>query len=560
MRDLAGDLGKQVLVDIAGSDVELDREMVEIIRDPLTHIVRNAIDHGIEAPAARRAGGKPEAGLLSISARQTGNQILIDILDDGRGIDDARLVEKAIQAGTLDTASAGRLTRRERFDLMFAPGLSTAETVTAISGRGVGMDVVRANIERIGGTVEIDSTPGEGTRMTLRVPLTLSIIPALTVGIDGQRFAIPRSSVEEIVHLAEGTLEIDEIGGSVFARIRQRRLPCLMAHEVLQLGGDRRDLGRPVLVLRLASGALFALMVDDVFAHEELVIKPAAPCLIATGLFVGTTLTDDGRPILLLEVGGLARAGGLAADLFERRARDVEHLPEERVATTKVIIFTGLDGHRRAIPMAVLDRIEQVDASAIERHGPRAFVVVRDAILPLAGLGGPEDALPRRLRLLSLSDGTSQVAYAIHEAHELHEIDSARLAEDASGEEETILLINGEAVRVLSAYHLFAAHARTPSRTIRRTCALPADDRWIQDFVRPMVEAAGYAIVEPDGADEPDLAICSASAGAPPRAREIICLLSEPANDPGAHATRGHIYRYDHKALLGAIDPTARRA
>src|SRR5215213_5272450 len=199
VRDLSAELGKQVLVDIEGGDVELDREMIEMIRDPLTHIIRNAVDHGIETPADRIAAGKREIGILCVSARQSGNQILIDIQDDGRGIDGKKLVEKAIAAGTVDKSDAAQLTPREQLALIFEAGLSTAKEVTAISGRGVGMDVVRSNIERIGGIVEVDSKLGEGTRMTLRVPLTLTIIPALTVSIAGQHFAIPRSAIDEIV-------------------------------------------------------------------------------------------------------------------------------------------------------------------------------------------------------------------------------------------------------------------------------------------------------------------------------------------------------------------------
>ena len=199
VRDLSAELNKQVLVDIEGGDVELDREMIEMIRDPLTHIIRNAVDHGIEKPAERLKAGKREIGLLSVCARQSGNQILIDIIDDGKGIDGAKLVQKAVAAGVVEAAEGSRLSPREQLALVFEAGLSTAKEVTAISGRGVGMDVVRSNIERIGGTVEVDSTPGTGTRMTLRVPLTLTIIPALTVSIGSQHFAIPRAAIDEIV-------------------------------------------------------------------------------------------------------------------------------------------------------------------------------------------------------------------------------------------------------------------------------------------------------------------------------------------------------------------------
>ena len=235
VRDLSAELGKQVLVDIEGGDVELDREMIEMIRDPLTHIIRNAVDHGIELPAERLKAGKREIGLLCVSARQSGNQILIDIQDDGRGIDGKKLVEKAIPAGIVEKADAAQLSRREQLALVFEAGLSTAKQVTAISGRGVGMDVVRSNVERIGGIVEVDSKPGDGTRMTLRVPLTLTIIPALTVSIGSQHFAIPRTAIEEIVRANGESVTLEQVGGAGVATIRGRRVPEVSLAEILGL-------------------------------------------------------------------------------------------------------------------------------------------------------------------------------------------------------------------------------------------------------------------------------------------------------------------------------------
>jgi two-component system, chemotaxis family, sensor kinase CheA len=224
VRDLSAELGKQILVDIEGGDVELDREMIEMIRDPLTHIIRNAVDHGIELPAERLKAGKREIGILSVSARQSGNQILIDIHDDGRGIDGKRLVEKAVANGVIEKSDAAQLTQREQLALIFEAGLSTAREVTAISGRGVGMDVVRSNVERIGGVVEVDSKLGEGTRMTLRVPLTLTIIPALSVSIGAQHFAIPRSAIEEIVRANGESVTLEHLGGAGVATILGRRV------------------------------------------------------------------------------------------------------------------------------------------------------------------------------------------------------------------------------------------------------------------------------------------------------------------------------------------------
>jgi len=241
VRDLSAELGKQVLVDIEGGDVELDREMIEMIRDPLTHIIRNSVDHGIETPPERLKAGKREIGLLSVSARQSGNQILIDIQDDGRGINGNKLVEKAIAAGVMEKSEVANLSPREQLALIFEAGLSTAKQVTAISGRGVGMDVVRSNIERIGGVVEVDSTLGQGTRMTLRVPLTLTIIPALTVSVAGQNFAIPRSAIDEIVRANGESVTLEKLGYSQEAR------PHWKTYQELAPKGEWVELAREFL-------------------------------------------------------------------------------------------------------------------------------------------------------------------------------------------------------------------------------------------------------------------------------------------------------------------------
>src|SRR4051794_25129688 len=385
VRDLSADLGKQVLVDIEGGDVELDREMIEMIRDPLTHIVRNAVDHGIEKPADRLKAGKREIGILAVSARQSGNQILIDIHDDGRGIDGKKLVEKAITAGIIDKAAGAQLSPREQLALIFEAGLSTAKQVTSISGRGVGMDVVRSNIERIGGIVEVDSKPGQGTHMILRVPLTLTIIPALTVSIAGQHFAIPRSAIDEIVRANGESVVLEHLGGAGVATIRGRRVPEVSLAKILgiQSGIDEKD--RTLIVLRPAGGDVYALSVDRIHDHEELVVKPAAPAVMATGLYAGTTLADDGSPILLFDPAGLAEVGGIKLETHERAARIAENSALAESFSAPVLLFRGLDGARRAIRLAVVDRIEEVPADSIREAAGQLRVQLGEAILPLAG-------------------------------------------------------------------------------------------------------------------------------------------------------------------------------
>ncbi|HYX45221.1 MAG TPA: chemotaxis protein CheA, partial [Sphingomicrobium sp.] len=457
VRDLSAELGKQVLVDIEGGDVELDREMIEMIRDPLTHIIRNAVDHGIETPAERLKAGKREIGILSVSARQSGNQILIDIQDDGRGIDGKKLLAKALDVGLLERDEAAKLSPREQLALVFEAGLSTAKEVTSISGRGVGMDVVRSNIERIGGIVELDSKLGAGTRMTLRVPLTLTIIPALTVSIAGQHFAIPRSAIEEIVRANGESVTLEHLGGAGVATIRGRRVPEVSLAEILGLESDVDEIDRKLIVLRPAGGDVYALSVDRIHDHEELVVKPAAPAVMATGLYAGTTLADDGSPILLFDPAGLAQVGGIKLEAPERSARIAEGPQATASRSLAVLLFKTLDGCRRALPLAVVDRIEEVPVSAVKQAAGQLRVQVGDAILPLAGASGMELQGPK-IRLFRLNDGAHEIGYAFAEVVDFAAIENEVIHAERPGEISGVTLLNGEPAELVDAHWLFANH------------------------------------------------------------------------------------------------------
>jgi two-component system chemotaxis sensor kinase CheA len=552
VRDLSAELGKQVLVDIEGGDVELDREMIEMIRDPLTHIIRNAVDHGIETPTERIKAGKREIGILSVSARQSGNQILIDIQDDGRGIDGRKLVEKAISAGTLDKAAAALLTPREQLALIFEAGLSTAKKVTSISGRGVGMDVVRSNVERIGGIVEVDSKAGEGTRMTLRVPLTLTIIPALTVSIAGQHFAIPRSAIEEIVRANGESVTLEHLGGAGVATIRGRRVPEVSLAEILGLKSEMDKKDRTLVVLRPAGGDVYALSVDRIHDHEELVVKPAAPAVMATGLYAGTTLADDGSPILLFDAAGLAEVGGVRLEVQERAARIAEvNSANVGPQSTPVLLFKSLDGARRALRLALVDRIEEVPASAIKEAAGQVRVQLGEAILPLAGaradqLGGG------RVRLFRLNDGSNEIAYAFSEVIDFAAIEHDIIHADRPGEVSGVSLVGGEPAELVDAHWLFASYGGAAARhSAQLVCQLPGDDPWMQNMLRPIVEAAGYKVVGDDDEVQADLVIASEGSALPEdAAKHTIWLRAEP---DAAGKKDDSIYRYDRVGLLMAL-------
>ncbi|HEX6410100.1 MAG TPA: chemotaxis protein CheA [Sphingomicrobium sp.] len=549
VRDLSAELGKQILVDIEGGDVELDREMIEMIRDPLTHIIRNAVDHGIELPADRLKAGKREIGLLSVSARQSGNQILIDIQDDGRGINGKKLVEKAIAAGVIEKSDAADLSPREQLALIFEAGLSTAKEVTAISGRGVGMDVVRSNIERIGGIVEVDSTIGAGTRMTLRVPLTLTIIPALTVSVAGQSFAIPRSAIDEIVRANGESVTLEKLGGAGVATIRGRRVPEIALSDVLGIESDIPEQERSLVVLRPAGADVYALAVDRIHDHEELVVKPAAPAVMATGLYAGTTLADDGSPILLFDPAGIAQVGGVKLEAHDRAARIAETSSTPAEVDAPVLLFRGLDGARRAMRLAVVDRIEEVPATAIRPGAGQLRVQLGEAILPLAGVNG--DLPQEKVRLFRLNDGTCEIGYAFKEVIDLSAIANDIIPAEHPGEICAVTLVAGEPAELVDPHWLFSTFlTETERMPLQPICRLPADDPWMQNMLRPIVEAAGYRVVSEADEFEVDLAILSDASAEDATAARTIRLRAEP--DPASKKDET-IYRYDRAALLMAL-------
>jgi len=548
VRDLGAELGKQVRLEMDGGDVELDREMIEMIRDPLSHIVRNAIDHGIEAPDKR--GGKGQTGLLRVGARQAGNQIRIEVTDDGRGIDAETLVHKALAAGIVTPERVERMSPQQKMALIFSPGLSTASEVTAISGRGVGMDVVRANIERIGGLIDVDSRPGEGVRLVIRVPLTLTIIPALTVSAGGQIFAIPRSAIEEILRVAGSAVRIDTVGEARIATVRGRRVPLVSLPDLLGVDAAPDAFGAKIILLKPAGGDLYALAVDMVHDHEELVVKPAAPAVMAAGFYAGTTLADDGSPILLLDPSGIANEAGVRLEGDESDRHAAPALADSIGRETSLLLFRGLDGGLRAIPVPVVERIEDVPARAIRLAAGKLRVSTGDRIIPIAGTAvAPETGL---LRILRLTDGAAELAYAFAEVVDIRAVVLDLKPATVPGEIAGVALVDGAQVEIVDPYWLFAAHGDgAPSDDRRPVCALPAGDPWMDNMLRPLIESLGYHVVAAGPGVAADILIASAESADPekPATGEVLRLRATPE----APSDDDSIYRYDRAALLNAL-------
>lgn len=550
VRDLASELDKLVSLEIDGGDVELDREMIEMIRDPLTHIVRNAVDHGLESAFERQAAGKPIMGRLFVSARQAGNQILIEIIDDGRGIDAERVVQKALSAGIITPDRAEGMSWERKLELIFEPGLSTAQQVTSISGRGVGMDVVRANVERIGGLVEVESRPGLGVRLTLRVPLTLTIIPALTVSCGDQFFAIPRSAIEEIVRVASETVRIGTVGGAQIAFIRGQRFPVVRLGDIIDAP---EPVGRPnLVVLKLAGGNRYALLVDAVHDHEELVVKPASPVVMACGIYGGTTLPDNSRPMLLLDVAGIAEAAGVEMMQGVTEAEEPE-VSDDEDAFVPTLMFRDLDGAERAIRLALVERIEDVWADAISLSAGRMRLTHDGRMIPLLTCGAP--IMASKVRVLRISDGEQDFAYAIDSVVDIvafgGEIEPAVTPGLISG----VALIEERPVEFLDAFWLFAeSSAERAISGDRLLCLLPTDDPWTRQVLAPLVESAGYQVIYPNG-DAPMLADVTIVTDHQPdivgRSSGAILHLRSSADPIGA--PEDSIWRYDRSALTNSL-------
>lgn len=558
VRDLSAELDKQVMVDFEGANVELDREMIDMIRDPITHLIRNAIDHGIEHPAARREKGKREIGLLTVASRQSGNTITMTISDDGAGLNEAKIGVKAVKAGLVTQDELDSMSSAEIINLIFEPGLSTADQVTAVSGRGVGMDVVRSNIEKVGGRITVASTPGEGTRFNLELPLTLSIISALTVSVSGQYFAIPHSYVEEIAHGKSASVEFAQVGDKDLLTFRGKRVACLTLNSVLDVDPRRAGPDQRLVLLRLGSGTIFALAVDHIHDQEDLVIKPLSPAVMAAGCYAGTTLLDDGRPILMLDIPAIAERYALITDIRGRsRGDEQEHAPVMPDTSRLLMTFTDFAGRRRALNLGLVARLDQVDATAFDLDGTRKQVVI-DGILFDVAADLPDRLPDGPIKVLRLSDGSTELVYPVAELGETlsYEGELSPLKDDC--DVEGVALIDGHPVPVIDGFAIFASRQDAPRQRTRLTCAMPDGDEWAERILRPLIEAAGYAIAQ-SATSEADVAILladSADQTADHGNGSCIILHADP---DAVSAGGGNVYRYDRAAIIDALHAAKRK-
>ena len=393
VRDLAHSCGKEVRLEMEGRDTELDRTIIEAIKDPLTHLVRNSMDHGIEAPEIRRQAGKEPTGVLTLRAFHEGGQVNIEISDDGAGLNSDRIRQKAVERSLLSAQQAARMPDRDVFNLIFLPGFSTAEKITNVSGRGVGMDVVKTNVEKIGGTVDIQSTPGRGTTVRVRIPLTLATIPALIATCGGERFAIPQVSLSELVRLdaVENGKAIEQVHGAPVYRLRGRLLPLVYLDRELGIRSGSAEACRTAainIVVLQAEDRQFGLIVDEITDTKEIVVKPLGKQLKGISAYSGATIMGDGRVALILDVPGLAQRARVIAEAREPahdEARSEAGVEGSRDEHALLLAENGVEG-RVAIPLSMVARLEEFPRSVVERAGDQEVMQYRGQIIPLVRL------------------------------------------------------------------------------------------------------------------------------------------------------------------------------
>jgi two-component system chemotaxis sensor kinase CheA len=421
VRDLSQSLGRKVRLQMEGQETELDKSLLEAIKDPLTHAVRNSLDHGIEPPDVRQAAGKDPEGTLRLRAMQEGSHVVIEVSDDGAGIGVERVRQKAVERGLITAEKAGLMVERELLQLVFLPGFSTAATVTNVSGRGVGMDVVKTNVEKIGGKVEIESRPGQGTTLRMRIPLTMAIIPALIVRSVEQSFALPQGALSELVHVPpeQAAAAIEWMEGAPLYRLRGKLLPLVFLDRLLMpdkehKGSTERD--NFIAVLN-ADGRQFGLVVDGLADPEEIVVKPLSAVLKNIGLYSGATVLGNADLALILDPGAIALRAGVTMTAEEKTGRGAEAETEADTAKSMEYLLVEVAERQAAVPLADVLRIEQVKISRIEYIGYRPVLNFEGQLLPVEDSGGVLAAVAdnpeAQIIVVVCREGSRQVGIAV---------------------------------------------------------------------------------------------------------------------------------------------------
>jgi len=519
VRDLSHELGKKIELQMLGADTELDRQVLELIKDPLTHMVRNSADHGLEKPADRVAKGKSETGRVTLNAFHEGGHIIIEISDDGKGLNIEAIKRKAIQNGLATEAEIAGMTDQQIQSFIMKPGFSTAAAVTSVSGRGVGMDVVKTNIEKIGGTIEMKSVEGRGTTFTIKIPLTLAIVSALIVECGGERFAIPQISVIELVRAAsDSEHKIERINGAPVLRLRNRLLPLVSLQRLLKLGSDDEDKRETFIVVSQVGNYTFGIIVDKVFDTEEIVVKPVAPILRHLELFSGNTILGDGSVIMILDPNGIATASGEMAAQDTQTAQELTSKTARRDEDKMALLIFSAGGEApKAVPLSLVARLEDIDLNQVELSNGSPVVQYRGKLMPLVPIDPSWQVVrDKRQPVVVFADGDRSMGLVVDEIVDIVE---DKLQVELGTERPGFLgsaIIAGHATDVIDAgFYLtqafrdwFGGAGADSFEDGRSHRVLLVDDSpFFRNLLTPMLTVSGYDVTAVDSADEA-LALC----------------------------------------------------
>ncbi len=521
VRDLARDLGKSIDLRMVGAETEIDRQVLELVRDPLTHMVRNSADHGLETIAERRAAGKQDTGIITLTAYHEGGHITVEIADNGRGLPVDRIREKIVSKGLATAAEVAALSDAAVHRYIFHAGFSTAAQVTSVSGRGVGMDVVKTNIEQIGGTVELESQQHVGTKFTIKIPLTLAIVSALIVESRGERFAIAQSSVAELVHAkhigqdgtagSAGQAVIEDLDGTPVLRLRDRLLPLVQLSDILRLDGktETSDKSGPYVVVIAVGSCNFGIVVDKVFDTEEIVVKPVAPILREIPLFSGNTILGDGAVIMILDPNGIAQALNLVSSGTDRAVAVTTQAGTSSEAETAILVFRAGSGSPKAVPLSLVARLERIQADRVETSSDRLVTQYCGRLMPLVPFTAAFDPTSRPEHpVLVFTDNERSVGLLVDE---IVDVIHGRLNVEMGAAGPGLLgtaIVAGAATEVVDTVFWLSKAGQDWFNPTRRgtngagRLLIIEDSAFFRNMLIPALSSAGYHVTAVNDAEE----------------------------------------------------------
>lgn len=518
VRDLSQELEKPIELEMIGADTELDRQVLELIKDPLTHMVRNSADHGLEMPTERREAGKPDKGTITLAAYHEGGHIIIEVRDDGKGLDVNKIKDKVLSRGLATEAEFDKMTDAQIHKFIFAAGFSTAAEVTSVSGRGVGMDVVRNNIELIGGTVDLRSTTGKGTTFTIKIPLTLAIVSTLIVEASGDRFAIPQLSVVELVRVQTNSEHrIERIKDTPVLRLRNKLLPLVRLSQLLGIyeGEDVEhaiDSDNGFIVVMQVGSQTFGVVVDGVFHTEEIVVKPMSTMLRNLTMFSGNTILGDGSVIMIIDPNGVAsamasHASSAVAEQSEEEAEDLGKKAQTNQSTVSLLLFRAGAPEPKAVPLSLVTRLEEFEVSKIERSNGRDLVQYRGALMPLVYVNdGDHHKTDGTQPMLVFSDAGRSMGLVVDEIVDIVE---DRMNIEVGSERPGILgsaVVKDRATEIIDlGYYLPQAfedwfmRKEMDIEALTKKVLFVDDSAFFRNMLTPVLKAAGYDVTTCDG-------------------------------------------------------------